>query len=115
MLEGNTPNKAGEFLPPGILSGGVDCAPSGSPAEEWSYIRNTILIYCFRWPKPGAYSGHGAWFIIQSLLYPNAVYNKDEEMVVQFKALRDIAADEITVNYNREPQDRSPVWFEVLS
>ena len=37
-------------------------------------------------------------------------------MVVQFKALRDIAAgEEITVNYNREPQDRSPVWFEVLS
>jgi len=40
---------------------------------------------------------------------------RDEEMVVEFKALRDIQAEEeITVNYNRDPQDGSPVWFEVL-
>ena len=90
------------------------------PAEEWSYIRSTILDnYCFRF---GPNQEHAALAMGYGSLYnhsytPNAVYEvKDEQMVVQFKALRDIAAgEEITVNYNRDPQDRSPVWFEVLS
>ncbi len=47
---------------------------------------------------------------------PNAVYQvNDQEMIIQFNALRNIqVGEEITINYNRNPGDRSPVWFEVI-
>ncbi len=89
------------------------------PAEEWSYIRNTILDnYCFRF---GPNQEHAALAMGYGSLYnhsytPNAVYEViDGETVIQFTALRDIqVGEEITVNYNRDPRDNSPVWFDVL-
>ena len=45
---------------------------------------------------------------------PNARY-EDCRADQVFVAIRDIAdGEEITVNYNGEPGDRSPVWFEVI-
>jgi SET domain-containing protein len=89
------------------------------PTREWSCLQNTILDnYCFR---IGPNQEHTALAMGFGSLYnhsytPNAVYAvKDQEMIVQFNALRDIRpGEEITVNYNRDPRDRSPVWFDVL-
>lgn len=89
------------------------------PSDECSYLKNTILEnYCFRC---GPNQEHAAIAMGYGSLYnhsytPNAVYEvKDEEMAVQFRALKEIqAGEEITVNYNRDPGDRSAVWFEVL-
>ena len=88
------------------------------PAGEWNYIENTVLSNY--WFSFGPNREHAAIPMGYGALYnhsytPNAVYEvKDWEMVVQFNALRDIqAGEEITVNYNRNPEDRSPVWFEV--
>ena len=89
------------------------------PAREWGYLRSTILDnYCFR---IGPNQEHAALAMGYGSLYnhsyvPNAIYDvKDSEMIVQFNALRNILpGEEITVNYNRDPEDRSPVWFDVL-
>ncbi len=89
------------------------------PAGEWNYIENTVLSnYWFSFGSNKEHAaipmGHGALY--NHSYTPNAVYEvKETEMVVQFNALRDIRpGEEITVNYNRNPQDRSPVWFDVL-
>jgi uncharacterized protein len=89
------------------------------PARECNYIKNTILsnyLFSFGTNKEHAVIPMGCGSLYNHSYNPNAVYEvRDAEMVVQFKALRDIqAGEEITVNYNRDPQDKSPVWFEVL-
>jgi hypothetical protein len=71
--------------------------------------------YCFEW-------GEGTWALALGYgsLYnhsysPNARYDDLNSRTKVFTALRDIdAGEEITVNYNGDPEDRSPVWFEVL-
>ena len=46
---------------------------------------------------------------------PNARYDDEGRLAKVFTALRDISpGEEITVNYNGDPGDRSPVWFEVV-
>ncbi len=46
---------------------------------------------------------------------PNARYEASRRRTKIFVALRKIATgEEITINYNGEPGDRSPVWFEIL-
>lgn len=118
----NSPNKGRGVFALRNIAGGklIERAPVlFVPAQEWSYLRNTILDnYCFR---IGPNQEHAALAMGYGSLYnhsytPNAIYDvKDEEMIVQFNALKDIrAGEEITVNYNRDPRDRSPVWFEVL-
>ena len=46
---------------------------------------------------------------------PDAKYRKSwEERLIRFIALRHIAEnEEITVNYNGSPGDRSEIWFDV--
>ena len=118
----NTPNKGRGVFALRDIAGGELIERATVliiPAREWSYLRNTILNnYCYRF---GPNQEHAALALGYGSLYnhsytPNAVYEvRDEEMVVQFNALRDIrAGEEITVNYNRDPRDKSPVWFDVL-
>jgi SET domain-containing protein len=46
---------------------------------------------------------------------PNARYDEEPGTLMVFMALRPIeAGEEITINYNGDPDDRSPVGFEVL-
>jgi SET domain-containing protein len=46
---------------------------------------------------------------------PNARYDDDAQAAMVFLALRSIAAgEEITINYNGDPEDRAPVGFEVV-
>ncbi len=89
------------------------------PAGEWRALRDTVLSDY--WFSCGPNREHVAIALGYGSLYnhsytPNAVYEvRDAEMVVQFQALQDIRGEEeITVNYNRRPRDRSPVWFEVV-
>ncbi|WP_277877839.1 MULTISPECIES: hypothetical protein [Calothrix] len=38
---------------------------------------------------------------------------KIEEQIVEFWAWREIAkGEEITINYNGNPEDNTPIWFE---
>jgi SET domain-containing protein len=45
---------------------------------------------------------------------PNARYDEEPGALMAFTALRPIATgEEITINYNGDPEDRAPVGFEV--
>lgn len=74
-----------------------------------------LASYCFLWDT-GRYAlalGYGSLY--NHSYQPNARYDDAGRMTKVFTALRDIAAgEEITVNYNGEPNDLSPVGFEVL-
>jgi SET domain-containing protein len=57
--------------------------------------------------------GYGSFY--NHSYQPNAGYvRRYDQLTIEYVALRDIAAgEEITVNYNGTPHDRTPVWFHV--
>lgn len=86
------------------------------PKTEWKQMRGSILSnYVFRWGEDKAIAlGHGS--IYNHSYTPNAMYYSNiENQSIDFYAREDIQEhEEITVNYNGEPEDQSPVWFEVI-
>jgi uncharacterized protein len=67
---------------------------------EWG--RNTVAIAL----------GYGSLY--NHSYTPNAVYLEGDK-IMTYRALRDIAAgEEITINYNGEATDRTPVGFDVV-
>jgi hypothetical protein len=72
--------------------------------------------YYFLWrkdpPELAIALGNGSLF--NHSFAPNAHFERDLPRTrILFRALRDIAkGEEITVNYNGEPDDPEPVWFE---
>lgn len=89
-----------------------------SPAGEWPHVEQTVLYnYCFSW---GPQLEHAAIGLGYASLYnhsysPNALYVRQlNELLIHFVARRAIApGEEITVNYNNDPADQQPVWFDV--
>ena len=87
--------------------------------KEADYIKDTIVSeYWFGW-KAGDFDsaialGYGSLF--NHSYTPNAAfYNNKDNLVIIFYALSNIKADqEITVNYNGDPTDKSPLWFSVI-
>jgi len=88
------------------------------PAEEVDAVEFTQLYnYYFAW---GTASNEAAIALGYGSLYnhsysPNAKYQKDfENNVLKYICIRDIQEDEeITINYNCDPEDKSPVWFSL--
>lgn len=86
------------------------------PKTEWKLMRGTILLnYVFRWRGDKALAlGYGSLY--------NHSYNPNAKFIINFKnqsidffARGDIQeGDEITVNYNGDPNDQSPLWFQVI-
>jgi uncharacterized protein len=71
--------------------------------------------YCFEWGRGTVALALGFGSLYNHSYEPNARYEDIGGRTKLFVALRDIAAgEEITVNYNGEPKDRSPVWFDVI-
>lgn len=71
--------------------------------------------YCFEWGEGTVALALGFGSLYNHSYRPNARYDDVGRLTKVFTALRDIAAgEEITVNYNGGPEDRSPVWFEVI-
>ena len=89
------------------------------PEEEWEHIGETVFgVYCFFWGenfKDGAMVlGNGSLF--NHSYSPNAIYcRRLSDKVMDFIAIRGIeAGEEITINYNGDPDDKDPVWFDVV-
>lgn len=86
------------------------------PETEWELMKESILSnYVFRWGEDKALAlGHGSLY--NHSYTPNARYHTNiENQSIDFYAREDIREkQEITVNYNGDPEDRSPLWFEVL-
>ncbi len=92
------------------------------PNNDWNLIEDTILSnYSFEWDDPkciGEYESAISLSISQLInhsYYPNIKYIYDyKNKCIEYITLRDITkGEEITVNYNGEPFDDSPVGFEV--
>lgn len=84
--------------------------------DEWEKMQNTILSnYIFRWKDHKAIVlGYGSLY--NHSYRPNAKYITNfTHFTIDFYARTDIKkGEEIRVNYNGEPDDQTPVWFEVI-
>ncbi len=81
---------------------------------EWSRIETTILAdYRFLWDEEDSAIALGFASLFNHSYSPNARYYRVlEKRELHFFALRDIAEGEaLTVNYNGDPDDESPLWF----
>lgn len=80
-------------------------------ANDWYGLAG----FCFLWGKGTVALALGYGSLYNHSYRPNALYEDVGPQTKVFRALRDIApGEEITVNYNGEPTDRSPVGFEVV-
>jgi SET domain-containing protein len=86
------------------------------PEKEWKLMRKSILTnYVFRWDEDKAIAlGYGSLY--NHSYTPNArYYSNIENHSIDFYAREDIKEnEEITVNYNGDPEDQSPLWFDVI-
>ena len=90
-----------------------------SSMDEWKYLKKTILFnYCFTWGEDyeqiAIALGYGSLF--NHSYSPNATFiNNLDNLSIDFFAFEDINdGDEITINYNGEVEDNSPLWFDVI-
>jgi SET domain-containing protein len=72
--------------------------------------------YCFQWGRGTVAVALGYGSLYNHSYKPNARYDDESGQTKVFTAIREIVAgEEITVNYNGEPGDASPVWFKVAT
>ena len=87
--------------------------PAGDTKNAAGQTR--MSVYCFEW-GPGTVAvalGYGSLY--NHSYQPNARYDDEGAQSKIFSAIRDIApGEEIVVNYNGEPEDRTPVWFKMV-
>jgi SET domain-containing protein len=76
---------------------------------------SVVSDYCFAWGRGTVALALGYGSLYNHSYRPNARYDDVGPQTKEFTALRDIQpGEEITVNYNGEPRNRSAVWFEVV-
>jgi len=83
-----------------------------SPLIDQSFLYNYYFLWGDEHKSYAICLGYGSLY--NHSYSPNCKYETyyDDE-VIHFIAIRDIAADEeLTVNYNHDPDDQKPVWFD---
>lgn len=88
------------------------------PAAEWPAMEKSILYhygYAFGADGEDMAIALGYGSLYNHSYTPNAMYQRRlEQGIIDFVAIRHIhRGEEITVNYNGDPDDQDPVWFEV--
>lgn len=79
--------------------------------EAWTSLGS----YCFVWNKSTVALALGYGSLYNHSFRPNARYDDRGQRTKVFTSLRDIEpGEEITVNYNGDPDDQSAVGFEVI-
>ena len=74
-----------------------------------------LYHYCFEWGKDTVALALGYGSIYNHSYSPNARYDDIAQRTKIYSAIKDIqAGEEITINYNGEPDDHSPMEFDVL-
>jgi uncharacterized protein len=85
------------------------------PAGAVEDVSAAIGSYVFEWGRGELALALGYGSLYNHSYRPNARYEGLAGRIKVFTAIRDIAAgEEITVNYNGEPGDETPVEFEVV-
>ncbi len=87
------------------------------PEDQLSDLTKTRLLeYYFAWGHKFSEAAIGLGFasLYNHSFEPNAKYIKDvDNSVLRFVAIKDISQDEeIVVNYNGHPDDKSKLWFQ---
>ncbi|WP_338472972.1 SET domain-containing protein [Niallia sp. XMNu-256] len=86
------------------------------PKEEWKKMKHSVLKnYVFWWEENKALAlGFGSLY--NHSYHPNAYYVTNiENQTIDFYAGKNIAkGEEIKINYNGDPEDQSPIWFDVM-
>jgi hypothetical protein len=84
--------------------------------DLWSEGRVTRLYhYAFEWSRGKVALALGYGSIYNHSYLPNARYDDIGRHIKVFAAIADIQpGEEITINYNGEPDDHSPMEFTVL-
>jgi len=88
-----------------------------SPKNERKYLKKTVIFdYCFNWEKHQTAIALGYGSLFNHSYTPNAKFiNNYDQLSISFYAIRDIKeGEEITINYNGDPEDQTPVWFDVI-
>lgn len=82
------------------------------PNEE---VGDVISAYTYVWDKKHSAMVLGFGSLFNHSYSPNAEYEQDfNNMRMKYRAIRDIKMnEEIFINYNGDPEDKSPVWFKV--
>ena len=117
----NSPGKGrGVFAQRNFKKGEVieSCPVIVLPAKELDTLELTQLYnYYFAWgpdSKDAAIAlGYGSLY--NHSYTPNARYYKDfDNSLLKYVCIRDIEDnEEITINYNCNPEDNTPVWFDL--
>ncbi|WP_016951602.1 SET domain-containing protein [Anabaena sp. PCC 7108] len=86
------------------------------PKQQVKLITKTVLLnYYFGWHGESGAIGLGFASLFNHSYRPNAVYIKNFAKnvidIVAYKYIRE--GQEITINYNGQVDDVSPVWFDV--
>ena len=86
--------------------------PVGETRSDSGLTR--MAVYFFEWGRGTVAVALGYGSLYNHSYQPNARYDESGQTKV-FRAIRDIApGEEITVNYNGEPEDKTPVGFKVM-
>lgn len=87
-----------------------------APSDYECLHENGLYGYVFGWGENQCALALGYGSLYNHSYRPNARYeNLSEEEAIQYVAIRTIAkGEEICVNYNGDPEDRSPLWFDVV-
>jgi len=90
----------------------IVCPPQDRSLIDQSYLYNYYFLWEDDHQSTGIALGYGSLY--NHSYTPNARYETwYEDQIIRFIAIRDIPAHtEITVNYNYDPEDQSPVWFD---
>lgn len=88
-----------------------------SPKDEWKYLKKTVLYYyCFHWGKKDTAIALGYGALFNHSYAPNMRFkNNKKNFTIDFYAIVDIKeGEELTINYNGDPDDTSDLWFDVI-
>jgi SET domain-containing protein len=79
--------------------------------DGWSGLAG----YCFNWGEGTVALALGYGSMYNHSFRPNAKYDDIGRRTKVFSAIREIrVGEEVTINYNADPKDRSPVGFTVI-
>ena len=90
--------------------------------KDWDLIEDTVLSnYSFEWDDPNCIGEYESAISLSISQFINHSFNPSVRYIynyqiksIEYITIRDISKDEeITVNYNGEPLNKSPVWFEI--
>lgn len=88
-----------------------------SPKDEWKNLKKTVLYYyCFHWGKKDTAIALGYGSLFNHSYKPNIKFkNNKANLSIDFHAIEDIKdGEELTINYNGDPDDMSKLWFDVI-